>query len=75
MTYDLARFIVNTRATFAKLSDQQLYQLAVSLAAELHDRHIDAEPEARALCAALLAHAQTEHRAIFSDDCRAAEES
>jgi hypothetical protein len=73
MTPELARFIVNTRETFARLTDQQLYQLAVSLAAELHDRHTDAEPEARALCAALLAHAQVEQRAIYSADCQPAE--
>jgi hypothetical protein len=71
MTPDLARFIVNTRETFSRLTDQQLYQLVVSLAAELHERHVDAEPEARALCAALLAHAQVEHRAIYSADCPA----
>jgi hypothetical protein len=73
MTPDLARFIVNTRETFSRLTDQQLYQLVVSLAAELHERHTDAEPEARALCAALLAHAQVEQRAIYSADCQPAE--
>jgi hypothetical protein len=69
MTPELIRFIVNTRETFARLTDQQLYQLTVSLAAELHERHVNAEPEARALCAALLAFAQVEQRAIYSEDC------
>jgi len=69
MTPDLARFIVHSRVALAGFSYQQLYQLALSLAAELHDRGVDVEPEARALVCALLAHAEQEHRAIFSTDC------
>lgn len=69
MTPALARFIVNTRETFKRLTYEQLYQLALSLAAELRDRGVDADQEAYALVAALLAHAQAEQRAIHSEDC------
>lgn len=69
MTPQLARFIANTRAAFARFTFQQLYQLAVSLASELHDRGVDAEPEARALVAALLAYAQREHVVAGAADC------
>jgi len=75
MTPELIRFIANTRETFRRLSLEQLYQLALSLRHELAARDCDALPEADALVCALLAHAQHEHRLIYSSDCRPAEES
>jgi hypothetical protein len=63
------RLIQNSRAAFGRFSHEQLYQVALSLRDELLARGIDCRPEADALVAALLVHARTEHRAIYSADC------
>ena len=73
MTPELVRFIQNTQHALRSFTRAQLYQLALSLRHELARRHTDALPEADALVGALLADAQEERRAIFSDDCRPAE--
>lgn len=63
------RLIQNSREAFKRFSWEQLYQTALSLRDELAYRDVDCLPEADALMAALLVHAQQEHRTIFSADC------
>lgn len=69
------RLIQNSREAFKRFSWEQLYQVALSLRDELAFRSVDCQPEADALVAALLVHARTEHRAIYSADCAPAEHS
>jgi hypothetical protein len=73
MNHELTRLIGNLTVTFHGMSLESLYQVARALRHELAARELDCTPEADALVCALLAHAQVEHRAIYSDDCRPAE--
>ena len=65
MTERTARFIRNIRFVMHGLSVEELYQVSLALRDEGARRALDVGPESKALTAAYLVEARTEHGLIF----------